>query len=221
MALVGLLLAAIIIALLAVRILHSSSSPAGTGSGVAAAQSRSLLPFTGVDLAGANNVMVRVGARQSVTVHADRNLLGRVTTRVQAGSLVIGTTPGPLNAKRPMYVAVGVPSIDRLALPGAGNISVTGIDSRILTLVLPGSGTVSTTGTTTRLDVTISGTGTALLSGLIARDAKAVLSGDGSIVLTATHSVDASVSGSGTIVYGGNPALVTKAVTGSGTIAGG
>ncbi len=221
MALVGLLLAAIVIALLVVRILHSSSSPAGTGSGVAATQSRSLPPFTGVDLAGANNVTVRVGTRQSVIVHADRNLLGRVTTRVQAGSLVIGTIPGPLNAKSPMFVAVSLPSIDRLALPGDGNISVTGINSRSLTLALPGSGTVTATGITTRLHVTISGTGTALLSGLLARDAQAALSGDGSIILTATHRVDASVSGSGTIVYGGNPPLVTKAVTGSGTIAGG
>jgi hypothetical protein len=42
---------------------HSSSSPAGTGSGVAATQARSLPPFTGVSLAGDNNVVVEVGAR--------------------------------------------------------------------------------------------------------------------------------------------------------------
>jgi Putative auto-transporter adhesin, head GIN domain len=72
--------------------LHSSSSPAGTGSGVAARQARSLPAFTRVELAGDNNVIVQVGARQSVTVHADSNLLRRVTTRVRSGRLVIGTT---------------------------------------------------------------------------------------------------------------------------------
>ena len=131
---------------------------------------------------------------------------------------MIGTTPGNLSAKTPMFVAVSLPSLDRLRLQGAGNISVTGINSRNLTVALPGSGNIDATGTTTKLDVTISGEGTALLRQLIARDAKAALSGDGSIMLTATHSLTARVSGSGTILYGGNPPHVTQRVTGSGTI---
>ena len=52
---------------------------------------------------------------------------------------------------------------------------------------------------------------------LIARDAKAALSGDGSIMLTATHRLTATVSGSGTVLYRGNPPHVTQTVTGSGT----
>ena len=174
----------------------SSSSPAGTGSGVAARQARSLPPFTGVELAGDNNVVVRVGVRQSVTVHADSNLLSRVTTRVRSGTLVIGTTPG-------------------------NHIAVTAINSPKLTVALPGSGNVEATGTTTKLDVTISGDGTALLRRLIARDANAALRGDGSIMLTATHSLKATISGSGTVLYGGAPRHVTQRVTGSGTVSAG
>ena len=190
-------------------------------SGVASTQARSLPAFTGVDLAGDNNIIVQVGARQSVIVHADSNLLRRVTTRVRSGRLVIGTTPGNLSAKSPMFVAVSLPSLDALRLQGDGNISVTGIDSKSLTVALPGSGTIDATGTTTKLDVTISGEGTALLRRLIARDAKAALSGDGSIMLTARHSLTARVSGSGTVLYGGNPPRVAERVTGSGTISAG
>jgi hypothetical protein len=222
MALGVLLLIAILTALLVDRLFfESSSSPAGKGSGVAATQARSLPPFTGVELAGYNNVIVHVGARQSVIVHADSNLLRRVTTRVRSGRLVIGTTRGNLNAKRPMFVTVSLPSLDRLRLQGAGNISVTGISGQKLTAALPGSGNIDATGTTTKLDVTISGEGTAQLRQLIARDAKAVLSGDGSIMLTATHSLTATVSGSGTVLYGGNPPRVTQRVTGSGAISAG
>jgi hypothetical protein len=217
-----LLLTAILIALLVDRtFFHSSSSPAGTGSGVAATQARSLPPFTGVDLAGDNNVTVQVGARQSVIVHADRNLLGRVTTRVRAGRLVIGTTPGNLSAKSPMFVAVSLPSLEGLRLQGDGNISATGINSRRLSVELPGSGNIDAGGTTTRLDVIISGEGTALLRQLVARDAKAALTGDGSIMLTATQSLTARVSGNGTVLYAGNPPHVTQTVTGSGTISAG
>ena len=209
----------LLLALLVDRIFFaSSSSPAGTGSGVAARQARSLPPFTGVELAGDNNVIVQVGVRQSVIVHADSNLLKRVTTRVRSGRLVIGTTPGNLSPKSPMFVAVNLPSLDGLRLQGDGNISVTGINSRNLTVALPGSGNIDATGTTTKLDVTISGEGTALLQQLIARDATAALSGDGSIMLTATNSLTARVSGSGTVLYGGNPPHVTQRITGSGTI---
>ena len=209
----------LLIALLVDRIFfESSTSPEGAGSGVAATQSRSLPPFTGVELTGDNNVIVAVGAKQAVTVHADSNLLGRVTTRVRSGRLVIGTTPGNLSAKTPMFVAVSLPTLDGLSLQGDGNISATGIESRKLTVALPGTGNVEATGTTTTLDVTVGGEGTALLRGLIARNAKAVLSGDGTIMVTATDSLSARLSGTGAVLYGGNPSRVTQSVTGSGTI---
>jgi len=213
-----LLVAAILIALLVDRIFYSSSSPAGTGSGVAATQGRSLPSFGDVDLAGANNVIVHVGARQSVIVHADNNLLSRVTTRVRSGSLVIGTTPGTLNAKSPMFVDVNLPSLSALRLQGDGNITVAGINSGSLSAVIAGSGTITASGTTTRLDVAISGSGTAQLDQLIARDATASIPGSGTIMLSATRSLNASVPGSGTILYHGNPHHVTTRVTGSGTI---
>jgi hypothetical protein len=121
MALGALLLTAILMVLLFDRIFfQDTSSPAGTGSGDAATQARSLPPFTGVDLAGANNVVVEVGGKQSVVVHADRNLIRRVTTRVRSGRLVIGTTPGNLNAKSPMFVTVSVPSLDAVSLTAPG-----------------------------------------------------------------------------------------------------
>ena len=218
--LIALLLAGIVVLVLADRSSNTLSGQGGTGSGVPATQARSLPPFTGVEIDGANNVVLRVGAPQSVIVHADSNLLGRVTTQVSSGSLAIGNTPGTLKARSPMSVVVSVPSLDALAVQGSGNITVTGIKSPSLTVRIPGSGTIDAAGTTARLDVAIDGSGTALLSGLVARDATASIDGSGSIVLTATRSLDASIPGSGTIVYAGNPAQVTKSVPGSGTIRG-
>jgi hypothetical protein len=118
-------------------------------------------------------------------------------------------------------VAVSLPALDHLTLGGDGNIEVTGVDARRLTVALAGSGNVAVTGTTTTLNVTISGEGTALLRGLDARDATAALSGDGTIMLTATRSLDAEISGNGTILYGGNPSRVTQRVTGNGAITAG
>lgn len=200
-------------AILAAVLIHRTSSL------TPATQVRTVPPFSAVDLAGANNVVVRVGGTRSVAVHADENLLRRVTTHVRSGTLVIDTTPGDLAAKRPMYVAVTVPALDGISLEGTGNMMVSGLRSRRLTVALPGSGVIHATGSAARLDVRISGYGTAQLGRLTAHDVNAAVSGDGSITLTATHSLDAAVSGSGTIVYGGNPAHVTTSVTGQGTIA--
>lgn len=53
-----------------------------------------------------------------------------------------------------MYVAVTVPSLDRIVLRGAGNISVSGIESERLSVSLPGAGTTATR----RLSASITGT---------------------------------------------------------------
>ena len=161
---------------------------------------------------------IRVGEEQSVVVHADNNLVDSVTTAVQDGSLVIGDIPGSYTAKSPMSVTVSVPSLDELTLTGSGVIAVTGIEAASLTVRLPGSGVLRASGAATKLDVTLDGSGDAQLEQLIAGDVRAAVSGSGRIVLTATKSLDASVPGSGAIMYSGDPREVTKSITGSGAI---
>ena len=113
----ALLLAVVVIVLLIDRVaFNNSTSPRATGSGIEATQVRSLPPFSALDLTGANNVTVHVGATQSVTVHADDNLIGRITTRVQSGSLLIGNTPGNFSTRAPTIVAVTVPSLGAITL---------------------------------------------------------------------------------------------------------
>ena len=208
-----LVLAAVVVALLARGGLPGSGTQ---GTGVAATQSRVLPTFSRLDLAGSNNVTVAVGGRQSVVVHADSNLIRHVTTRVAAGTLVIGTT-GSFTTRSPMSVEVSVPSLAAVTLSGSGKISVTGIDAPRLTVTLPGSGRVYAGGTVTQLDVTIGGSGLAQLGSLAARDVHAVVAGSGLIRVTASASLNAAVTGSGAIIYSGNP-QVTSSVTGSGAV---
>jgi len=211
----GLIVAAIGVALL----VHGggSSSPGVQGSGIAASQTRNVATFSGLDLAGSNNVTVVVGARQSVVVRADSNLISHVTTQVVDGTLVIGDT-GSFTARTPMSVEVSVPSLTALNLSGDGQISVTGFNAPQLTVTVSGSGLLYAAGTASRLDVTLSGDGQAQLDQLVAQDVHAVVSGSGLIQVTATTSLDASVPGTGAIVYSGNPAQVTANVTGTGAI---
>jgi Putative auto-transporter adhesin, head GIN domain len=222
-----LLVAAILVFLIAVilallfrhDVFQGGSTSTGLqGSGVAATQTRAVPSFSGVELAGSNNVTIRVGERQSVVVKADDNLLDRVTTRVEAGNLVIGNTPGGFTAMSPTSVEVTVPSLAAVTLSGSGNCSVSGIKTQSLTVTITGSGVVTGSGTAGQLQVSLAGSGVAQLGQLVADDVRAVVSGSGDIFVTATKSLDGSVPGSGTILYGGDPQKVTTRVTGSGAI---
>ena len=121
--------------------------------------------FGSVELAGSNNVTIRVGEQQSVRVYGDDNLIGRVTTDVDATTLVIGDKPGSYAANSPMRVEVSVPSLDELTLSGSGTITVIGVAPPRLAVTISGSGVVRASGTTEQLDVTVSGSGQPVGSG--------------------------------------------------------
>jgi hypothetical protein len=210
----------ILVVILAVLLARSPgwSVGAGTeGSGIAATEVRTVAPFTSVELAGSNRVSIRVGPEQRIEVHADDNLVAMVTTEVRDGALVIDDT-GDLRARSPMSVEITVPALDRVTLRGSGNLAIRDVGAEDLTVELPGSGTIQMSGTAVRLDVVLEGSGVLDLDALLAGTATVVLSGSGSIGLSVSEALDATISGSGTISYGGDPDRVTQTVTGSGAI---
>jgi hypothetical protein len=133
------------------------------GSGVAATQTRAVARFSSLDLAGDNNVTVIVGSPQSVVVRADSNLIGHVTTRVVAGTLVIGDT-GSFTTRTPMSVDVSVPSLTALNLSGDGQAQLSQLIARTVHAVLTGSGLIQVAPTTS-LDAAVPGTGAIIYSG--------------------------------------------------------
>jgi hypothetical protein len=64
----------------------------------------------------------------------------------------------------------------------------------------------------------VEGSGNLRLGGLTARDVTARIPGSGMIVVHATRSLRASVSGSGAIFYAGGPRILGRTITGSGAI---
>lgn len=189
----------------------------GRGSGVAATESRVLPGFTALDVAGANEVIVHVGDEQSVVVEADDNLIDRLTTEVNGRTLVLGTE-GSFTTEVPMTVDVTVPTLQAIALTGSGLVVVDDVKAQQLTIRLPGSGILIVSGSASRLDVELSGSGDVRLEDLLAREVSATLSGSGRVQVHATESLVASVSGSGVIVYTGDPDVIRQHITGSGAV---
>jgi hypothetical protein len=102
--------------LYAVRADEPSTSAVLVGSGVASVENRSRPEFGDVEVAGSNNVTIRVGEEPSVSVYGDDNLVGPVTTDVESGALIIGNEPVNLTSRSPMRVEVTMPSLTTLTL---------------------------------------------------------------------------------------------------------
>ena len=216
LAAVGVLLG---ITLLVIAPACRSQTPLGSrssGSGVAVTDHREVQPFAAVELAGANTVVVHVGAPQSVDVTGDDNLVDRVTTTVRDGRLVIDDR-GSFTTKAPMHVAVSVPSLDGVELGGAGTVTVEGVTTDDFSSELTGNGTLVVSGTVQRLTAALAGAGTLDLHSLVATDATAQLQGTGTIRVHATSTLDATPTGTGTILYRGDP-TVTMRSRGTGTV---
>ena len=160
---------------------------------------------------------VRVGAEHAVDVRADDNLISRIDTDVQRGVLVVSER-GNFATHLPLSVEVTVPNLASARLMGSGTVSIEGVQARRFTAEVPGSGTLTVSGTVDQLDARLAGSGDMQLGDLASRSVTASVVGSGRLEVQATQMLDASLSGSGAIVYGGQPTTLTQSVNGSGAI---
>jgi hypothetical protein len=183
---------------------------------VSVTDDRQVAPFTSVELAGANTVVIHVGSPRSVAITGDDNLVARVTTEVRDGRLIIDDT-GDFTTTAPMRVVVSIPSMTEVVLSGAGTVGVDGVSGDRLDAQLTGTGTLTVIGSARRASAILRGTGTLDLHGLAASVGLARLDGTGTIEIDATSTLEADLTGTGTIVYGGSP-TVTMRNTGEGEV---
>lgn len=105
-----------------------------------------------------------------------------------------------------------------LELQGSGRARLDRFRATQTRLSISGSGEITASGQTDSLEVEIPGSGNASLDELSASNVTAAIDGSGAVSLVATGTLDASISGSGSITYAGNPRDVSKNVSGSGAI---
>ena len=184
-----------------------------------ASSTRSVPEFHAIDLAGTLEIEVTTGKPASVELIGDADLLDKVTTTVKNGVLVVDTKfPRNDHGHHHMKARVTAPDLSSIAISGTGAMKVTGIANESLTISLPGTGAVTAAGSTGALHVIVDGTGQVAAKDLAARDATVEVGGTGQATLRATQSLDARITGTGSIDVLGRPARVKKAVTGLGSI---
>ena len=189
----------------------------GANADPQASEPRSVPAFQAVELAGTLEVDVTVGKAQTVQVSGEADLLAKVTTVVKDGVLVVDTERN-MKRRHHLHVSVTVPALSSVALSGTGEMKIAGIANQSFAMSLPGTGELSVTGSTSSLRVVVDGTGQISAKDLAARSAKVEVNGTGSATLRVTESLEANVTGTGSIDVHGKPARVKKSVSGVGSI---
>jgi hypothetical protein len=182
-----------------------------------ASEPRSVPAFHAIELAGTMEVDVTIAKAQTVQVSGEADLLAKVTTVVKDGVLVVDTERN-MRRRHRLRVTVTVPDLSSVALSGTGEMKIAGVANQSFAISLPGTGQLSVTGSTSSLRVVVDGTGQINAKDLATKSAKVEVNGTGSAVLRVTESLEANVTGTGSIDVHGKPARVKKSVSGVGSI---
>ncbi len=208
-----------------------------TGSGNVTHDTRSLAGWSAVDLSCPGTLELAIGENQGIQIEAEENILPLIETLVRDDRLTIRFTPGmdSIHPTQPIRFRAATPGIDAMSVSGAGTIRAPHIEREALTLDVSGAGTINVDSTSVgRVETRISGSGGVSIRGnadeqeirisgsgnLDARDltsqtARVTISGSGNAMVHVEREIDGRISGSGSIVYGGQPATSIR-TSGSG-----
>lgn len=187
------------------------------GNGTIKTDVRTVDHFSEIHIDGSLDVSVDFQETPRIVVEIDENILPHVTTEVKGQTLHI-SSQGAICTQNPLVVQVSTDQLSRLISDGANRVTVSQIDNKELTVGLNGSGELNASGQTGKFVVTIGGASSLFTGNLRADEVQVRLDGAGEAEVHATKKLVAEITGAGDIRYSGNPADVTKTITGVGVI---
>jgi len=214
-------------------------------SAAAGGETSRSFPLSGFDriaLRGADDVEVRVGPAESVSVTGPAALLDRLEVEVRDGELRLGRKRGDgpwrdgtarFTVTLPRLTAAAVAGsgdmrIDRAearsfaaSVAGSGDLSIGALAADALDLSVAGSGDLAVGGRTRALNVSIAGSGDIDAARLRAERADISLAGSGNVRAGVDSEAAVSILGSGDVeILGNAKCRVSKMGSGSVTCAG-
>ena len=167
-----------------------------TGSGNIVTEGRTVDDFQRIEIGSAVNVelVVEPGAKTTVSVTYDDNLIDRVKTEVRSATLVISLDGSVSTLGGGRFVSVTVDSLEAIEVSGA-------VD-------LKGSGEVNT------YDLAVSDASDVDLRDLIANEVTIQVDGASEVSIWASQSVTGDVSGASDVTVHGDPGNVNVETSG-------
>ena len=207
------------------------------GSGDVVTESRGVNGFDEIVIKGSGRATIEVTGEESLTIEAEENLLPLLTSEVEDGVLELAATEA-ISPTHDIIYTITVSSLEGVTVQGSGTVTASDIEAEAFELIVSGSGEASLNGLTSdQLWIRISGSGDGEVSGstnhlvldvrgsgdylgeeMVATTADVDVSGSGNATVNVTDHLEAVVSGSGSIIYHGEPASVDSSISGSGEV---
>lgn len=211
------------------------------GNGDMTSQQRRVAAYDQVALEGSMNVELIAGREGNLKVEAESNLMEYILTEVSRGKLKIYIKEGVnVQPSRSKGIKITVPfeDLDQVSLTGSGDIynsdkinagefrvHVTGsgdinldLEAAAVTGTITGSGDIILRGTTRSFECKVTGSGDFSAYDLKAEYVSASVSGSGDIQVNPLQELRARITGSGDIIYLGDPERQDFRTTGSGAV---
>ena len=209
------------------------------GNGKVTTETRKTGSYDGVSLGGFFNINLVKGKEGKITLEGEENLLPYIKTEVKGGTLTVSVKKGVnIRTSRKLNVTIPVKEISKVALGGSGNInsdftlqtenlkiSLGGsgninlkVDAQTISSSIGGSGNISISGKADHVKCSIAGSGNIKAYKLKTNSIKAKIAGSGDIRVSVEDEIHATLAGSGSIYYKGNPPKIHSKSVGSGKI---
>jgi len=187
-------------------------------------------PFTKIDVSGSSTVILSQGDNCAIRIDNDEHSKSGVQTNVRNGKLIISGSPAKL------YITFN--NLEELELSGVGNISsntplkmdnlvikssgtgkiALSINAKSVETDLSGTGKIVLSGTTDMFDAKISGAGVIEAGSLTTNNCKTDISGIGKILVDVKDTLNANISGNGSVYYVSKPSVINNNISGIGSI---
>ncbi|NIM11433.1 MAG: hypothetical protein GTO45_36830 [Candidatus Aminicenantes bacterium] len=207
------------------------------GSGQVIEEFRQVANFDRICIRGSCKLFVRKSPTQELRLVGEDNILPIIETYVEGDTLVIGsersyrsevgvTVYASMEEIREFSIAgacdiVGEESFTTdtldLEILGAGNIDLE-VTAQTISTVIRGAGNVTLRGSARQHMVEIAGSGNIEALDLEVQTYDIVIAGFGECWIFVTERLDAVISGTGTIYYQGEPAVINSQIAGTGKL---
>lgn len=172
--------------------------------------------FNKIESNGAFTVNYKSG-QAGIEITGDENIVKLVVIKVLNNTLYLGTEKS-YSTQSPLIIKVSAPQLSSIRSQGSGEVTVNDISSEQFVINIFGAVNLKAAGKTTNLVIEVNGSGSVNTEALPAQQVTVTTLGSGNVTLNSSESLKAQLTGSGNIIYYGNPQNISKQVLGSGQL---
>jgi hypothetical protein len=203
-------------------------------------EKREVKNFHAISLSGSYTVNVKMGDKESLSIEGNSEDVNRIETVVENGVLRI-LTKRNFNSwnsvGQKVTISITAQRLDGLMLSGSGALNLDGVmnsasadiqlsgsgeintnvDTQNISVALSGSGNVNLSGKTGAVNIAVFGSGDVKAKKLESETGNIKVAGSGNVYIKIQKDLNASIFGSGSVKYMGEP-IVTINKVGSGNV---